>query len=232
VLSRATGAHVSLIGHITANELRADLDRIAMANGFANRILWLCVKRARVLPFGGALDNETIADLGRRTRAAIDTARQRDRVPLMADAREAWRRIYPELSEGKPGLLGALTARAEAQTIRVALLYALLDGRGEIGIDHLRAALAVWEYADASVLYVWGDALGDPVADEIMRALRQVGAAGRTRTELRDLFGRHRSAEAIGRALAALKAAGTARYTMRDDTGGRPAEVWIASGGE
>jgi hypothetical protein len=67
------------------------------------------------------------------------------------------------------------------------------------------------------------------VADEITRALRQVGAAGRTRTELRDLFGRHRGAEAIGRALAMLAAAGKARRTMRDDTGGRPAEVWVAT---
>jgi hypothetical protein len=228
--ARATGAHVSLIGHITADELRADLDRVSIANGYANRILWLCVRRAQVLPFGGALDDETIIELGRRTTAAIELARPRDRVQMTADAREAWRRIYPELSEGRPGLLGALTARAEAQAVRLALAYALLDGRGEIGTDHLRAAVAVWEYADASVQYIWGDALGDAVADEILRALRQASAAGRTRTELRDLFGRHRGAEEIGRALAALVAAGKARRDMRADTGGRPAEVWMATG--
>jgi hypothetical protein len=59
------------------------------------------------------------------------------------------------------------------------------------------------------------------VADEIMRALRQTGTAGRTRTELRDLFGRHRNAEDIGRALAALAAAGKAQRITRADTGGR-----------
>jgi hypothetical protein len=225
--TRATGAHVSLIGHITAEELRADLDRISIANGYANRMLWLCVRRARVLPFGGALDDETIAELGRRTGAAIEAAQQRARVPMTADAREAWRRVYPELSEGRPGLLGALTARAEAQVVRLALNHALLEGRGEIGIDHLRAALALWEYADASVQYIWGDALGDPVADEILRALRQAGPAGRTRTELRDLFGRHRGADEIGRALAVLVAASKARRMMRTDTGGRPAEIWV-----
>jgi hypothetical protein len=226
--TRATGAHVSLIGHITAEELRADLDRISIANGYANRILWLCVRRARVLPFGGALDDETIAGLGRRTGAAIEAAQQRARVPMTVDAREAWRRVYPELSEGRPGLLGALTARAEAQVVRLALIHALLEGRGEIGIDHLRAALALWEYADASVQYIWGDALGDPVADEILRALRQAGPAGRTRTELRDLFGRHRGAGEIGRALVALVAASKARRIMRTDTGGRPAEIVVA----
>jgi hypothetical protein len=228
--ARATGTHVSLIGHITADELRADLDRIAMANGYANRMLWLCVRRARVLPFGGALEEEMIVELGTRTAAAIDAARQRERVRMTADAQASWRRVYPALSEGRPGLLGALTARAEAQTVRLALAYALLDGRGEIGTDHLRAALAVWEYADASVQYIWGDALGDPVADEILRALRQAGAAGRTRTELRDLFGRHRGADEIGRALAQLAAAGKAQRIIRDDTGGRPAELWITTG--
>jgi hypothetical protein len=227
--ARATGAHVSLLGHITADELRAELDRVSIANGFANRMLWLCVRRARVLPFGGALDDETIADLGRRTAAAIDTARQRDRVPMTADAREAWRRVYPELSKGQPGLLGALSARAEAQTVRLALAYALLDGRDAIGIDHLHAALALWEYADASISYIWGDALGDPVADEIKRALRQAGNAGRTRTELRDLFGRNRRAEDIGRALVVLAAAGKVRRETRTDTGGRPAEIWVAT---
>jgi hypothetical protein len=229
--ARATGAHVSLVGHITAEELRAGLDRVSMANGYANRMLWLCVRRARVLPFGGALDDQTIAALGRRTGAALKDARQRNRVPMTADARAAWRRVYPQLSEGRPGLLGALTARAEAQTVRLALVYALLDGCGEIGLDHLRAALALWEYADASTQYIWGDSLGDPVADEILRALRQVGPAGRTRTELRDLFGRHRGAEEIGRALAALAVAGKARRVMRADTGGRPAELWVAEGG-
>jgi hypothetical protein len=202
-----------------------------MAYGYANRMVWLFVQRARVLPFGGALDDQTIVELGRRTAAAIDNARQQDRVPMTAEAREAWHRVYPELSEGRPGLIGAITARAEAQTVRLALVYALLDGRGEIGTDHLRAALAVWEYADASVSYIWGDALGDPVADEIMRALRQAGAAGRTRTELRDLFGRHRDREQIDRGVAALAKAGKARRIIRDDTGGRPAEIWVAAEG-
>ncbi|MDQ6774006.1 MAG: hypothetical protein M3024_13660 [Candidatus Dormibacteraeota bacterium] len=35
---RATGAHVALISHITADELRQKLPDVEMANGFANRI--------------------------------------------------------------------------------------------------------------------------------------------------------------------------------------------------
>jgi len=50
---RATGAHLSLVGHITADELRRHLDETEYANGFANRLLFVAVKRAKLLPFGG-----------------------------------------------------------------------------------------------------------------------------------------------------------------------------------
>jgi len=46
-------------------------------------------------------------------------------------ARAIWQAVYPELSEGSGGLHGSVTARAEAQCIRLALVYALLDG-----VDH------------------------------------------------------------------------------------------------
>jgi hypothetical protein len=49
--ARATGAHISMVGHITADELRAELDRISMANGYANRILFVCTKRSKFLQF-------------------------------------------------------------------------------------------------------------------------------------------------------------------------------------
>ena len=228
--ARATGAHVSIVGHITTDELCATLDRVSMANGFANRFLWVMVRRTRVLPFGGALDDEAVQELGRRTRVALEAARGVERVTMTADAREDWKRVYPALSEGRPGLLSAITARAEAQTIRLALIYALLDGRLEIDAEHLRAAVALWEYAEASAVFIWSDALGDPVADEILRVLRLAGPGGKTRTEIRDVFGRHRSADDIGRALAALAVAGKARMAPRIDTGGRPAEIWIATG--
>jgi hypothetical protein len=55
-------------------------------------------------------------------------------------------------SADQPGLLGALTARAEAQVIRLALLFALLDKEGSIGVAHLKAALAFWRYCEASNL--------------------------------------------------------------------------------
>ena len=51
--AEATGAHVSIIGHITRDELRRYLDATERANGFGNRFLWVCVRRSKELPDGG-----------------------------------------------------------------------------------------------------------------------------------------------------------------------------------
>jgi hypothetical protein len=223
--ARATGAHISIVGHITAEELRRDLDRTSMCNGYANRFLFGCVRRANVLPFGGKLDEETICKLGMGLRAAIKAARNITRVRMAQGARRAWREVYPALSEGEPGLLGAIIGRAEAQVIRLALNYALLDRCAEIDDAHLKAGLAVWEYCEISARWIFGDALGDPVADEILRALRKAGADGMTRTEIRDHFGRNQSADRIGLALATLGRLCKAKSVTRE-TAGRPAEAW------
>jgi hypothetical protein len=92
------------------------------------------------------------------------------------------------------------------------------------------AALAVWEYCEASAVRIFGDLLGDPVADEIILALRQAGSDGMTRTAIRDLFGRNQSADRIGGALALLLTQGLARMEERPTGGpGRPTQVWFAT---
>jgi hypothetical protein len=84
---------------------------------------------------------------------------------------------------------------------------------------HLRAAIAVWEYCEASAARIFGNALGDPVADEIMRALQHAGNAGMTRTAIRDLFGRHRSSDRIEMALLHLATKGRAKVEKKSTDG-------------
>jgi hypothetical protein len=107
------------------------------------------------------------------------------------------------------------------------LSIALLDGVTEIDGQHLDAALALWEYCEASAAYIFGSAIGDPIADEILRALQQARAAGLSRTAIRDIFGRNRSGDRIGAALQLLLVKGRARME-RIQTAGRPAETWFA----
>jgi hypothetical protein len=138
-------------------------------------------------------------------------------------AREAWGAVYSALSADRPGLVGALTARGEAHVMRLAALYALLDGQAEIDHVHLASALALWEFAEASTRLIFGDATGDPVADTIVRAVRTSGEL--TDTQLSDLFGRHISAARLGRAKAALVAAGLI-HSEAIETDGRPRMTW------
>jgi Protein of unknown function (DUF3987) len=226
----ATGAHISIIGHITIDELRARLTATSAANGFANRFLYPLVRRSKELPFGGSLDDEVTVKLGERLREKIASTQTIGRVEMTPTAREKWKAVYSNLSAPQPGLLGAVIARGEAQVVRLALVYALLDGSGQIDVPHLKAALALWEYCESSAAFIFGDLLGDPVADEIARALHYAGPEGMSRTAIRDLFGRHRSADRIGAALALLTTKGRARSESRT-TGGRPVEVWFATKG-
>ncbi|GBE46860.1 DNA primase TraC [bacterium BMS3Bbin12] len=228
--AQATEAHIGIVGHIVDDELRRYLSSTELGNGFANRFLFACVKRSKLLPFGGSLDLAEVERLGARVRGALDEARRVGRVSMSPEARELWGAVYPQLSEGLPGLLGAVTSRGEAQVVRLALVYALASRSGAIQAEHLRAALAVWEYAEASARYIFGSELGDPTADEILRALKVAGAKSMTRTDIRDLFGRHRRAAEIDRALDLLARTGKAEVEVerRADSGGRAPEVWRA----
>jgi hypothetical protein len=99
----------------------------------------------------------------------------------------------------------------------------MLDCSPLIRKEHLLAALAVWDYAEDSARYIFGAALGNPVADELLDVLRS-RPEGLTRTEIRDLFGRHKK---TAPALVTLAAAGLARCEQVQ-TGGRPEERWFA----
>lgn len=222
----ATGAHVCIVGHITADELRAELTATDSANGFANRFIFSCARRSKVLPFGGEpIPDDVLAEFARRIMLVVETARRLGEVRMTAAAREAWADVYPTLSEGHRGLFGAVTARAEAQCLRLALTFALADSSDAIDRPHLLAALALWQRAEASGRYIFGSALGDPVADEILRALHVAGGEGLTRTKIRDQFGRHQTAERIGTALDSLSKRKLARPESQA-TEGRHSEVW------
>jgi hypothetical protein len=228
--AKATGAHISIIGHITRDELLRYLDSTEAGNGFGNRILWLCVRRSKCLPEGGQIQDVDFSGLRQRLAKAVTFGRQCQQFSRDDEAKRIWANVYPELSDGKPGLLGSVTSRAEAQVMRLALIYALLDCSPVIRPAHLMAALAVWDYCLQSAAFIFGDALGDPIADELLRAVRAAGNQGMTRTEIRDLFKRHKGAEQINRVLVKLLEYGSIRREQTT-TGGRPAERWFASYG-
>jgi primase-polymerase (primpol)-like protein len=167
---KATNAHIAVIGHITTDELQALLTTTEAANGFGNRFLWIGVKRTKSLPDGGALDRLDMRDVHTKLIHARQAAATITRMSRDADATRAWHAVYDALSTEHPGLAGGLLARSEAQVLRLSMLYALLDASAVIRPAHLYAALAVWEYAEASVQTIFGTTTGNKDADTLREA--------------------------------------------------------------
>lgn len=220
--SLVTVHHVSLIGHVTPTELRAKLTAVDSANGFANRLLILAVRRARIVPFPqppDALVTPYIVPL----RRAIDEAHDPGELEFDERARERWESFYVSLAATpRLGLSGAVTGRHEAQVARLALVYALADRSPAIGEAHLEAAIEVAEYARRSAVHVLGDSTGNRHADALRDLLSRGEIAWRdARTELG-----LRTAADLSEAVAVLVDAGIAQVVeVPRAGGGRPRRV-------
>jgi hypothetical protein len=226
----ATGVHLSLVAHVTRAELLELLGALGVDNGVANRLLWVAVRRSKLLPFGG--DRVDLNLKANKLALAVEQAQKGSplEIPFDDAAADLWGPggVYKGLTADRPGLIGAVTGRAEAQVRRLALLYALLDFSPVVAEPHLLAALALWDYCERSCSWIFGESTGDRMSDEILAALRASGADGMTQTEIKMLFRGHEASARIGQALAVLTDAGVARQE-KSASGGRPTTRWFAS---
>jgi hypothetical protein len=226
----ATGSHITIIGHITQSELLKHLSETEMANGFCNRFIFLAVRRSKYLPNPKGLSAEHVEQMACRLRDRLEQAHataaagpiQRD-----AEAEQLWAEVYPALSDGKPGLTGAILGRGECHVMRLALTYALLDGATCIRIEHLQAAMALWDYSETSVRFIFGTATGDKGADRILDALRSQGPMTETDIHARLLKG-HVKSGPIHRALETLQRSSLIESVI-EVTAGRKRTVWKAA---
>jgi Protein of unknown function (DUF3987) len=227
--TRTTGAHVSIVGHITKQELRNCLDDVESVNGYVNRFLWVCTRRSKFLPRGGRLSSEDFAPMIRHLRECIDHSRTVGEMTFDDEAGAMWDEVYIGLEIGRTGLLGKVTQRASPYVLRLSCLYALLDCSATVRCEHLVAALALWKYCEDSARYIFGERTGDRLADNLLRALREAEVDGLTRTDISNIVGRNVSAARIGGALSSLAESGLA-HSKRERVEGskRPVERWFS----
>lgn len=224
--SKATGAHVSIIGHSTEHDIRKYLTATDSANGFANRFLWICTRRSKELPDGGSLFSVSWSAIKAELSGRIQHARRVEEMDLDPAANELWHALYSDLSATRRGVFGLVTNRAAPQTLRLACIFALLDGSSIIRAEHLTAALAVWQYCEDSARLVFGESSGDPAQDKLLDALKSA-PEGVTRKQISaDVFGRNKSSKAIAALLSELLTAGLI-HRRTEATKGRPAERWF-----
>lgn len=226
----ATDAHVSIIGHITPEELKTRLGNTELYNGFANRFLWVCVKRSKSLPRGGKVPASETAELSGRLKDIVSFSRQQV-VEMVRDeeAEALWESVYDKLTEERLGAFGKATTRARPQVVRLSCIYALLDMSQMVRREHLEAALAVWQFCEDSARYLFGDSTGNVKADKLLNALRNASASGLSRTEMTQyVFKNNVSARELTDALSVLQRLKFAHLKV-EGSGKTETERWYAS---
>ena len=102
------------------------------------------------------------------------------------------------------------------------MLYALLDGTATIRAEHLNAALALWEYVEDSVTYIFGKSMGDPIADTLLTTLQDCHPQGLSRAHiLEETFHGNIRADELDRVLRVLHRRKVITLTEEPPAGGR-----------
>lgn len=222
----ATRPHITVLAHITPREFRMRLAESDMAGGTYNRFLPVYVERSRRLPRPEGADDDTVArladDLSVRLAGAYGAGGE---IGMTGEADKLWcGELYDEFTpDAEDEAWAEFTTRAAAYCQRIAALYAVLDGRRDMGKDDLAAAGALVRYSLASARYVLDGLHRDPRMDRLIRAIEGT-PAGLTRTEISALFGRNLPKAVLDELLADLLGGG-GYEVIRVETGGRPVEV-------
>jgi hypothetical protein len=231
---RATGAHVSVVAHVTPEDLQANLSLNDIANGLGNRFLWVCTKASKKLDDETRLDWRRLDPHIEQLKIALEFGRRDiglDSVPMgrTPTAQRYWMEQLEVLRKRRPGLLGAILARGPAQVMRLAAIYAVLDQVKSIDVVHLKAALELWGYCVRSIDFIFGDRLGDKDAEKLLAALEEAGDGGLSqRTIQRKVFSNNKDAESLNVLLRRMVRSGLIRRDLkRAGTRGPRACIWV-----
>lgn len=223
---RATGVHLVVIGHITPRELKLRLSEADVSGGTANRFLPIHVRQWQLLADQPAAPD--LSDLAADVEPRIEMAHlagpaRFERTPAAADY---WPQVYRALADAEEdGPVGEVLARAPAYVLRLALLYALIDGHGAIDTPHIRAGLAIVKYAIDTARDVFGTAAGNTDLDKLTAALRAAGPTGLTRQQVSAVFGRNRTTTQLDTLVRELVEQGAADTHTTQPDKGRPTTV-------
>jgi DnaB-like helicase N terminal domain/Protein of unknown function (DUF3987) len=209
------GAHLSIIAHIPPSELKGKLSPSDISNGLVNRFLWGGAYMSKLLSKGGRIGNvkEALDVYFRPIEQAIDFARAlQSEMVRDAKAEKLWDSVYPSLRIRPPGPYGDSTSRAAALTLRLSMIYALLDGEDIIRQTHVESALAVWDYCDQTAKTLFGDGIFDVKAAKLMDALSDSFEGLNRRQIITQVFRNHITKAELNRILENASGAGQIVY--------------------
>ena len=230
---RATGAHISLIGHITKDELKKCMTSTEYSNGFGNRIAWIASKRTQRLPRPKWIEWSNHEDVIKRLSAPLltfskETAPKGQRMAFNSKAESVWDEFYHSIDDNQNGIVGNMLGRTEAHVLRFSMIYAALENKRGIEPDHLRAAIAFWDYCARSVKYIFGETTGSTNADKILWELKRRRGGMLKKDMYKEVFNGRISATELSQSLSELAHAGTAKYEPEKASNGKLIERWFA----
>lgn len=236
VAKRATNVHLAIVGHITPEELRSEVDIVDQQNGLLNRFL-VCYSHRRVLRPSPSISGQALRDHASELGRVIEAAQVRRLYDRDREADRLWRAIYYAMNDlATP--IPSIEARGASMIARLSLLYALLNGHSLIRVDDLRAAVEVWWYAVQSTRKAYGERaarFGDPMADSILQEFwAQARIEGRrpvvSQTDVHAVVHRNGGRGGVTRALALLAEHGLLERVLQPGDparkAGRPAVNW------
>ncbi len=226
----ATDPHVSIIAHVTPDELRSNLADDDISGGTVNRFLTVASRRSRLLPFGGELEDYKLQRLADGLSGVLEFARSMGRMTRSDAAREHWAKHYAasaaELDAEVP-LMEEVLARGVTHAQRLSILMALADKSRVIELRHVGAAIDVWKFSERSARWLFGRVRGTAQLERLVQAIAAAGGRAR-RSELSKKL--KRSGQQMDELAEHFRSAG-GRIEAQATTG-RPVEWWVWSAGE
>lgn len=168
---KATGAHISLIGHVTRSELLKCIQEVENQNGFSNRILWIATRRTQVLPRPQPIlwqkDHPGIVQQLQDVVTNLKPGTEPRQLYWSELGKTAWDDFYQSLKSTNSGIIASIVARSAAHMLRLAMIYTLLDNSTLMQPQHLKVSIAFWQYCVRSAQWIFGENTGNKIADRI-----------------------------------------------------------------
>jgi hypothetical protein len=242
---KATAPHISVIFHITRTELASQMDFDSAMNGFGNRIMFFWSERSKSLPNPGRPSEGHFASFVPKLTRAIEFAygalpfgNETEKIVGVSEmtrsphAELLWATLYEKLLN-QPRLgrqHNAMCARARAHVLRLSMIYALLDCSATIEHKHVHRAYCLWEHAERTSRFVFGNSLGDKVAEEILLMLRESKGAGLLTREITHKVSSKDKKDVPGalRLLAENGLVHVEKIARQDGTKGKLGQRWFA----
>ncbi|WP_287600775.1 hypothetical protein [Thiothrix sp.] len=218
-----TDAHVCFVAHITYEELVKRLEQSEYATALASRILWVCVRRPKIVAIPESIPVERMLNYADEIAKAIQFSSETNELNLTSEALTVWSTLAISLAKANT----PMSERSRMQVLRIACIFALLDCTAQVEAHHLRAAAHLWDYCLGSVAYIFEGEQNED-ANKILAALRKHG--GLTTTQIRiNVFQQNIKSATMNTLLKSLETQGRIRRSTRhrnDGRSGKPATVF------